>query len=197
LGEVAFSAQYQQQPLSSEGQVLKPCWIQYYQTYPERGQIVQSWDTAIKTGIENDYSVCTIWIIAEGNYYLIDVFRAKLEFPELKKKALYLAEAWKPDVILIEDKASGQPLIQELIRYNLPIAKIKPIYDKVVRFAAVTTYFAAGKVFFPEKKLWLNDFVEELLAFPMGDHDDQVDSCSQFLGWIKNIDCISRNLRVL
>lgn len=195
LGEIAFNSQYQQNPLASEGQILKSEWLQYYKHYPENGQIIQSWDTAIKTGTENDYSVCTIWMITEKEYYLLDVFRAKLEFPELKKKAIYLAENWKLDAILIEDKASGQSLIQELAKHRLPIVKIKPINNKIVRFAAVTTYFSTGKVFFPEGKLWLSDLVNELLGFPHTGHDDQVDSCSQFLSWSNKINCVSTKLR--
>ena len=148
-------------------------------------QIIQSWDTAIKTGDACDYSVCTTWAVKKEGYYLLDVLREKLEYPSLKRQLVQCAEQWNPHAILIEDKASGQMLLQDMQEEQLPVIGIMPKQDKVTRFAAVTPLFEAGKVFLPKNSVWLTDFEAELLAFPHAPHDDQVDSVSQFLHWMR------------
>jgi predicted phage terminase large subunit-like protein len=111
----------------------------------------------------------------------------RLEFPELKRRMHWLAEQWKPAQILIEDRASGQSLIQELKHSTcLPIIPIKADTDKMSRAQSVTPLIEAGRVFLPESAPWLNDFVDELAAFPKGKHDDCVDSTTQALNYLRH-----------
>jgi predicted phage terminase large subunit-like protein len=145
---------------------------------------VQSWDTAFKKNEENDYSVCTTWKVADNGYYLIDLWRGRVEFPELKRKAIELNERFRPNEILIEDKASGQSLIQELLRETrLPIKPIKVSTDKISRVHAITPLIEAGKVFLIQdaRSEMLEAVLSECEDFPNGEFDDVVDSISQFL----------------
>jgi predicted phage terminase large subunit-like protein len=187
IGVAAFASLYQQRPAAAEGTVFKREWLRYYREQPVCKRIVQSWDTAFKTGSENDYSVCTTWGVAENGYYLLWFWRGRVDFPELKRLAVSLAQGWTPSAILVEDKASGQSLIQEL-RYQspLPIIPVKPDSDKMARAQAVTPLFEAGKVSLPESAPWLHDYVEELASFPTGAHDDAVDSTTQALNYIRH-----------
>ena len=178
IGGSIFASLYQQRPAAAEGEVFKREWWRYFrEPLPSFRRVIHSWDTAFKSGAENDFSVCTIWGVAEsGRYYLLGLWRGKVEFPELKRCMISLAELWNPIQILVEDKASGQSLIQEL-RYEsaLPIIPIKVDKDKRARAEAVTPLIEAGLVSLPESAPWLNDYVDELAAFPNGAHDDFVD----------------------
>lgn len=147
---------------------------------------MQSWDTAIKTSETSDYSVCTIWGVIQSCYYLIDMVRGRMAYPELKNSAQKLNNKYKPRAILIEDKASGQSLIQDLRSQGLcNIVAQKPKLDKITRFAAVVPLFQASRVIIPTSAPWLSLFINELTSFPACDHDDIVDSVSQFLGYMK------------
>lgn len=149
--------------------------------------IYQSWDTAIKCGNNNDQSVCTTWEDRHGLYYLLDVFCIKAEYPDLKRSILSLANKWQPIAILIEDKASGQSLIQDIKQESdLRIIAINPVQDKISRFAAVTAIIEAGKVFLPQNAPWLADYESQITNFPHAPHDDMVDSTSQFLNWVRS-----------
>jgi predicted phage terminase large subunit-like protein len=149
-------------------------------------QIVQSWDTAFKKGTENDFSVCTTWGVADGGYYLLHLWRERVEFPELKRVVSTLADQWKPNTILVEDKASGQSLIQELkLSTALPLIPVKVDSDKQTRAQAVTPLMEAGKVFLPQSAPWVSDFVEEMASFPNGVHDDVVDATTQVLNYLR------------
>lgn len=183
LGGFNFSAQYLQKPLSEENGMVKYAWFDRYLTPPNNlTNITQSWDTGIKSSATSDYSVCTTWGESENKYYLLNVTRVKMEYPELKRKILQMRDEYSPEVILIEDKASGQSLIQELrAETKIPIIPVNPINDKVTRFARVSTMIEAGKVSIPKKVEWLEDFEAEIFSFPNVSHDDQVDSLSQYL----------------
>ncbi len=187
VGGAVWASLYQQRPAAAEGTVFKREWLRYYREQPVCKRIVQSWDTAFKTGLENDYSVCTTWGVAENGYYLLWFWRGRVDFPELKRLAVSLAQEWKPSAILVEDKASGQSLIQEL-RYQspLPIIPVKADSDKMARAQAVTPLFEAGKIYLPESVPGLADYVEELASFPTGIHDDAVDSTTQALNHIRH-----------
>ncbi|MDP1995014.1 MAG: phage terminase large subunit, partial [Ignavibacteria bacterium] len=149
-------------------------------------RIVQSWDTAFKTKEENDFSVCTTWGITKNKFLLLHLFRERMEFPELKRKAAELFLTFKPSVVLIEDKASGQSLIQELERETrIPIRKIKVDKDKYARFISVTPLIEAGKIELPEGEPWVPFFINEMEEFPNGEFDDIVDSTTQFLNEFK------------
>ena len=190
IGSLQFSAQYQQSPVPPEGNLVKREWLRYYDTAPSRGpgiRIVQSWDIATTTDERNDWSVCTTWAIKQKNFYLLDVWRARVEFPALRRKIVNLALAHQAGTVLIEKAGPGLQLVQELRNdqtrgFPRPIG-IVPEGDKWMRMEAQTPRFEAGHVLLPEEAAWLADFLDELLAFPRGRHDDQVDSVSQFLKW--------------
>ncbi len=191
IGTFNFSAQYQQQPIPEEGNLVRWPWFQFYDAKPAweaRDEIVQSWDTASKASELADYSVCTTWQIKGHQYYLLDVCRKRLEYPELRKAIVEQAQKFKARTILIEDTASGTALIQDIRSLNAPgldrpIA-VKPDDDKVMRLSRQSAKIEAGSVYLPRKAPWLDEFKRELVAFPQAAHDDQVDSLSQFLNWI-------------
>ncbi len=188
LGTYNFSAQYQQEPVPAGGTMIKSHWFRTYDTVPARDsrqQIVQSWDTASKANELSDYSVCTTWHVVGETYYLVDVFRKRLEYPELKRMVSNLAAHWAADAVLIEDKSSGTQLIQDLRHeHSLHPIAITPVEDKVTRMSAQSAKIEAGRVLVPASAPWLHDFQTEILQFPHGRHDDQIDSVSQFLGWV-------------
>ena len=187
IGTADFASLYQQRPAAAEGSVFKREWWRYYRETPPLKRIVQSWDTAFKTGAENDFSACTTWGVADSGYYLLWFWRGKVEFPELKRRMKWLADEYKPNQILVEDRASGQSLIQELKYASaLPIIPVKVGSDKRSRADPITGVIEAGKVFLPESAPWLNDFVDELAAFPNGVHDDAVDSTSQAINYLRH-----------
>ncbi|HET6330034.1 MAG TPA: phage terminase large subunit [Holophagaceae bacterium] len=170
---------------SEEGNIFKRDYWRFFDERPEMEFTIQSLDSAFKTGAENDYSVLTTWGRRPEGYYLLHVWRAKVEFPELKRHVVAMYEAWKPKVVLVEDKASGQSLIQELRRDTvLPINAVQVTADKLARAYAITATVEAGKVFLPRSAPWLSDFMEELAVFNKGAHDDQVDSFTQALRYL-------------
>lgn len=185
LGSYAFNAQYQQNPVSNNNSLISREWIQRYNTALEFATIYQSWDCAVKDGELNDYSVCTTWGVSSNQYYLIDVFRKKINYPDLKISVLAQAEKFAANTILIEDKASGQPLIQELsTTLGIPIIPITPKYEKFTRFINTLTLFESRRVFLPTHAPWLSTYELELFSFPETKHDDQIDSTTQFFNWI-------------
>jgi predicted phage terminase large subunit-like protein len=188
IGSMAFSAQYQQRPVPQEGSLVRWSWFQRYDELPAKqsnDKIIQSWDTASTTTEMSDYSVCTTWHIHNENWYLIDIFRKKLEYPDLVRAVISQSNKFDARPVLIEDTSSGVALIQQLRRDStgLSIVKVKPDKDKVTRMNNASIDIEAGKVFLPQKAPWLEDFQKEILAFPAGAHDDQVDSLSQALNW--------------
>ena len=189
LGEFNFSGQYQQAPVPMGGGMVKLDWIQRYAPHelpPQFDQIVTSWDTANKVGELNDFSVATTWGIKDKKIYLLDVFRRKVNYPDLKRAVIEQYERHKPTVILIEDRASGTQLIQELRQAGLFSAKaICPTGDKVMRLHAQTAAIENGIARFPQAAPWLDSYLVELTSFPKGRNDDQVDSTSQFLEWAR------------
>jgi predicted phage terminase large subunit-like protein len=196
LGSDIFSAQYQQEPMPPEGAMIKRNWVQRYSNLPPRtgsSRVIQSWDTASKGGAENDWSASTTWLFKDGRYYLVHAHRGRYDFPELKKRALALAEQYRPNRLLIEDTGTGSALIQELRGLGRPAIAIKPTADKVARMSAQSAKFEAGLVYFPEHAPWLPELEAELFAFPGSRHDDQVDSISQALAqahvgtWVTNL----------
>lgn len=187
VGSDIFAAQYQQCPVPPGGAMIKRTWLRYYDTAPERtypAKVFQSWDTAAKAGAQNDWSVCTTWIVLDKHYYLLDVTRGRYEYPQLRNTALALAERFKPTAVLIEDASTGIALAQELrqgARFN-----VKPIpveRDKIGRLYVQQAKFEAGLVLFPKGAPFLPELEAELLAFPHGKTDDQVDSLSQALAY--------------
>jgi predicted phage terminase large subunit-like protein len=188
IGERAFVSLYQQRPAAAEGTIFKRDWWRFYSSPIAASwtRKVQSWDTAFKTGTENDFSVCTTWGVSENGYYLLHLWRERVEFPELKRVVASLAEQWKPNAILVEDKASGQSLLQELkLSTALPIIPVRVDSDKQTRAQAITPLMEAGRIFIPESASWARDFVEEMAGFPNGIYDDVVDSTTQALNYLR------------
>jgi len=188
IGEYNFAAQYQQTPAPAGGGMVKTAWFRRYRQadLPPFDRIVQSWDTANQPSELADYSVCTTWGLKGPNFYLLNVFRKKLGFPELKRAVADQDQAFRPQVILIEDKASGTQLIQDLLAAGLSkVTRYKPDGDKIMRLHAQTATIENGFVWLPEAAHWLADYLGELAAFPMGRHDDHVDSTAQALAWPK------------
>jgi predicted phage terminase large subunit-like protein len=176
---------YQQEPAPPGGAMVKRHWVKRYRELPpdaERLFVLQSWDTASKGGPENDWSVCTTWLVARGKkWYLINVWRDRVDYPELKAKAQSLALEWKAQRVLVEDSGAGTALVQEL-RGRVPgVIAVKSQRDKVTRMAVASSKIEAGQVFVPERAPWLADLEAELFVFPGGRHDDQCDSISQAL----------------
>ena len=195
MGSIAFSAQYQQRPIPLEGNLVKREWIQWYQSAPARGQdaqVVQSWDVASTAADAGDWSVCTTWLMVKRSYYLLDLWRGRLEFPDVKRKLIALAREHRPNRILIERAGPGLHLIQEFganrdAAVPVPIG-INPEGNKLTRMEAQSARFEAGQVYLPEHASWLATLLHELLGFPKGRYDDQVDSISQFLNWAESFD---------
>lgn len=187
LGSYGAAGQLQQRPAPRGGGLIKLDWFARYKEPPALpSRVVLSWDTAFKPGAGNDFSVCTVWAEGERGYYLLDLFRARLGYPALKRAALALAAKWRPNAVLIEDKASGQSLIQDLCaETRLPVVALKGKGDKTVRLAAESPAIEAGRVHLPEAAPWLADFEAEIAAFPNAAHDDMADSLSQFLAWAR------------
>ena len=193
IGSHTFSAQYLQRPVPPEGNLIKRHWFRTYDFLPERrpgDHIVQSWDIAMMTGRGNDFSVCTTWLMTKSDYYLLHVFRERLQYPDLRRKVAMLAELQDADTILIENIGPGMSLLQDLRRdlppgMPFPIGQ-KPEGSKVERMNAQSAKIEAGHVYLPSMAPWLDwldSFLAELLAFPYGRYNDQVDSVSQFLNW--------------
>jgi len=187
IGIRDWASLYQQRPVPLEGNIFKIEDWEFYDVLPRSLLIFQSWDTAFKTGKENDYSVCTTWAICENGYYMLHRYKNKVDFPTLKKVLMQLAEEFKPSAILIEDAASGQSIIQDLKSTRLPVIPVRVDKDKTSRAMSVTPLMSAKKVFLPQGKEWVRDFIDTLAYFPNGKHDDDVDSFTQAINWSKSI----------
>ena len=191
IGTAAFNAQYQQRPVPPQGNMVLREWFQDYHFHPSEcipGLVIfQSWDLAMKAGEEHDYSVCITFGVAGGDYkrgdiYIMNVFRDKLIYPDLKKKIVAMANDWRPRQVIIEDKGSGTGLIQDLKREGVvrPIAYM-PVVDKVARLSVQSAKIEQGRVFLPLRLDWAQVFLAEILSFPNCKNDDQVDALTQGL----------------
>lgn len=193
LGSYNFAGQYQQLPAPQGGGMIKEKWFKSYA--PESCQnrydyILQSWDTANKVTELSDHSVCTTWGKCGKDIYLLDVYRKKMDYPTLKRAVIEQARLWHAGVVIIEDKASGTQLIQELTYevHNIRSYDPGPNRDKVMRMFSCCNLIESGSVYLPEKAEWLREYINELTVFPNGKHDDQVDSTSQALDWMRSLD---------
>ena len=188
-----WEAQYQQNPISEGGAIVKRDQWQIWgqETPPPCEYIIQSWDTAFEKNNRADYSACTTWGVFDHpnkhgdlrpNIILLDAYKARLEFPELKKKAFEMWKEWDPDTLIVEKRAAGAPLIYEMRKMGIPLSEYTPGKgsDKIARVNSIADLFASGVVWCPEKR-WAEEVMEEMASFPNGDHDDLVDSSSQAL----------------
>jgi predicted phage terminase large subunit-like protein len=189
IGEANFAGQYQQRPAPAGGGMIREAWFPRFleAERPQFERIIQSWDTANKASELADYSVCTTWGLKDPNAYLLHVFRRRLSFPDLIRAVIDEDARFSPEVILIEDRASGTQLIQTLIELGLKHATgAAPEGDKLIRLHAQTAAIENGFVWLPREAPWLADYLRELTLFPAGRHDDQVDSTAQALAWVRN-----------
>jgi predicted phage terminase large subunit-like protein len=189
MGEYNFAGQYQQSPAPLGGGLVKVEWFKRYRDHerPERfDRIVQSWDTANKATELSDFSVCTTWGVRGKDIVLLGVFRRRLEYPALKRAVREQQSLFNANEVLIEDKASGTQLIQELIADGCHgVTRYQPDCEKIMRLHAQTAMIENGFVHIPETAPWLAEYLHEMTVFPKGKHDDQVDSTAQFLDWFK------------
>ena len=203
LPPTKWNAQYQQNPTSEEGALIKrEWWREWDRPNPPHCEIIlQSWDTAFLKTQRSDYSACTTWGVfyhpddtgrSQPNLIMLDAYKEKLEFPDLKRAAYDKYMEYEPDQMIVEKKASGAPLIFELRAMGIPVTEFTPSrgQDKIARANAVTDLFASGSIWHPPTQ-WAHEVIEECAAFPSGEHDDYVDSTTQALlrfrqgGWVK------------
>jgi predicted phage terminase large subunit-like protein len=183
LGTLNFSAQYQQNPMPAEGNAIKRDWIRSYDRRPNEFELkIVSWDTASTLEESSDWSVGTVWGAVGQQYYLLDVVRGRFESPELRRRIIDLSVQYQADATLIEDTELGRALSQDLRRTGelFPMLQ-RARFDKLARLLSQAARFEAGQVFLPREAPWLSSYLSELLAFPTGRHDDQVDATSQAL----------------
>jgi predicted phage terminase large subunit-like protein len=190
-----WNAQYMQNPTAADSAIIKREWIKWWpgENPPPIDYIIQSWDTALTTKERSDWSVCHTWGVFtqeednSSNLILLNSAKGKWEFPELKRQAHLQFEEWEPDSVIVEAKASGQPLIDEMRRSGIFVQDFSPGkgQDKIARLNAVADMFSAGHVWFPETA-WAHAVVEEIIAFPAGEHDDEVDACTLALRRARN-----------
>jgi len=190
LPNAKWQAQYQQNPVSESSAIVKREWWKIWEGEdpPHCDFILQSWDTAFEKTNRADYSACTTWGVfyhpddsgvAQANIILLNAFRKRMEFPELKQTAFDEFKEWEPDSIIIEKKASGSPLIYEMRAAGVPVQEFTPSRgnDKISRLNAVSDLFASGRVWAPNTQ-WAEEVIDEVASFPAGEHDDYVDSTS-------------------
>lgn len=186
-----WNAQYMQQPTSDSSAIItRKSWrIWEFDEPPKCEYVIQSWDTAYETKTSSDFSACTTWGVFyneeendEPQLILLDAFKDRIAFPELKQTALKHYKEWEPDAFIVEKKAAGAPLIQELRAMGIPVQEFSPSRgnDKMVRVNAVADLFSSGKVWAPDTR-WAREVIEEVAAFPVGEHDDFVDTTTQAL----------------
>ena len=190
LTEQKWQAQWQQKPTSEEGSIIKRDWWQVWgeKEVPDLIHVIQSYDTAFSKKETADYSAITTWGVFSHprknhpQIILLDAERGRWEFTELKKRAMDKYKYWEPETVIVEAKASGLPLTDELRSAGIPVVNYTPSrgQDKHVRVNSVAPLFEAGQVWVPDER-WTEDVIEECAAFPFGDHDDYVDSTTQAL----------------
>jgi predicted phage terminase large subunit-like protein len=184
VGNQIWAGLYQQRPAAEEGNIFKRKDINYYKVTPIITSIMQSWDTGYKDTKGSAYSVCQTWGTGPLGYILLDQFRGMLEWPELLRKAKQLYNDWHPTGVLIEDKASGQSLIQDLRRNTaIPVIPITPELNKVLRAREISPVFEGGRVWVPDSSIapWIDALIDAWATFPNTKYLDETDTMSQMM----------------
>ena len=186
LPNAKWQAQYQQNPIGNESAIVKRDWWKWWEKDdpPQCDYILQSWDTAFEKTQRADYSAGTTWGIFDceednfaPNIILLNTYKKRVEFPELKRDVLKEYKDYEPDSMIVEKKASGAPLIYDLRAMGIPVQEYTPSkgQDKIARLNSVSDIIASGKVWVPRTR-WAEELVDEIAAFPSGEHDDLVDA---------------------
>ena len=181
-----WQAQYQQNPIGNESAIVKREWWKIWEgdAPPKCDYILQSWDTAFEKNNRADYSAGTTWGVFNNpednempNIILLDTYKKRVEWVELKRDVLEQYKMWEPDGLIIEKKATGAPLIYELRSMGIPVQEYTPSkgQDKIARLNSVSDIIASGKVWIPQTR-WAEELIDEVAAFPSGEHDDLVDA---------------------
>jgi predicted phage terminase large subunit-like protein len=187
MGSAEFQAQYLQEPIPPSGNMIDWSWFQFYDEPPDwefGDEIVMSWDTALSASELADYSACVVMQIRGETAWILDVVRGRYDYPTLRRKAIELHEHWSklgPYRLIIENKGSGMSLIQDLHDQHIHPISAKVEGDKVMRMHAQTARIESGAVLLPRRAPWLADFRKEIMMFPDGRYDDQVDALAHGL----------------
>ena len=188
MGSLMFAAQYQQDPIAEGGNLIKWQWFKFYDKPPTRNysdRIIVSWDTALSARDLASYSACVVLQVRGDTVHVIDVFRERLDYPDLKRKVIEIHKLWRNAAnvyeLVIENKGSGMSLIQDLRQERIDAIAVEPMGDKVMRMSAQSARIELGSVWLPKQASWLEEFRREILAFPAGRYSDQVDAFSQGL----------------
>lgn len=200
ISDQHWASLYQQRPTKAGGEIFKRSWWKFYDVIPSIiTHRVQFWDTAQKPGLTNDYSVCSTWGKTNDGFYLLDIFRAKLEAPDLEQAIIQQYSKHKPHAVQIEDKSSGSSMLQYIRRNTtIPILSYDPKQkDKQLRAIEATPLVRSGKCFLPRQAPWLSDFLVEHEQFPAAAHDDQVDTTSQMADYFSNLNTYQPRIRTL
>jgi len=190
-----------QNPSPEEGGLIKKDWLQEwpYNEPPACDFVIQTYDTAFSTKTTADYSVIQTWGIFRmpeeystgeeeyaANLVLLSNLKGRFEYPELRRLAREMYMKFRPDICMVEKKASGQSLIQDMRRSGIPVMEYLPDRDKVSRVHAATPLLESGRVWLPTNKDWAEDLLSEALSFPYGAHDDQVDAMTMAIHYVKD-----------
>lgn len=196
-----FNALYMQDPIPEEGNIFKEKYFRIWdkEDPPDCDYIVVSFDTAFSEKESADFSAYTVWgifrtheVLKDGkettgtNVILLDADRGRWAYPDLVARAKIVYETYAPDSVIIEKKASGQSLIQDLRRSNIPVAEYTPDRDKITRAHAATRFFENGRVWFPKDEIWSQEVRSELMQVPFGRHDDWADTVAQAILWLRD-----------
>jgi len=180
---MVWAGLYQQRPAPMEGNIFKKDWWRRYDIRPAFDVLIQSWDTGYSKREGASYSVCQTWGRRDNEFFLVDQFRDRLKYPDLEQQVFYQYQKHNPNVVLIENKASGQSLIQTFMA-TLPIIGVDPIVDKVVRAMAVSSLVKEGHCYVPR---WADQYILNLSVFPNGKYSDEVDATSQALAFLRSM----------
>ena len=190
LGEYNFEAQYQQNPVALDGNMIKKSWLKYFNLselnnlfFTKKQFYHISIDCASGLGTENDFTAIAVFVIVDNKFYLCDMYRLKIPYPELRAKIEEIITKYQASSVLIEDKSNGSSMIQDLQTKYTNIIPIKPIKSKECRVNDILTTLEAGKILIANNEQWTQELEVELLSFPACKHDDQVDAISQFINW--------------
>jgi predicted phage terminase large subunit-like protein len=189
LGTYASAGQLQQRPMPKGGGILRSEWWVPWESddLPEIEYVMQSYDTAFSTKEKSSYSARTTWGVfrknGQINVIVIEMWYDRVTYPELRTLAQEAYEEWQPDAVMIEKKASGQSLLQDLRMAGVPVIEYNPDRDKEARAHASSALLEDGRIYFPANKKWAKDLIDICAAFPAGDNDDIVDTCTQ--AWLR------------